>query len=107
MFVILAVFVGRLTVLRLEADDAGIRVVNIWRSYRLRWGEIERFSVGWAYWGITVYLRSGRPRLISAIQKSNVNLLLRRPARADEVVSEAHRHAPEPSLAVIVLRSDD
>ena len=73
---------------RVVADDAGVEIVNYVSRRRIAWDDIERFEVGFAYWGITLVPRSGPPMKVNAIQKTNLYHWLGRRGRADRVVEE-------------------
>jgi hypothetical protein len=87
---ILALGVLQLLVLRakLVVDDAGVEVVNYVSRRRFRWDEIDRFEVGFAYWGISLVPPTGPPVKVNAVQKTNLYHWLHRPGRADRVVEE-------------------
>ena len=70
------------------ADDAGVEIVNYTWRRRVAWDEIDRFEVGFAYWGITLVPRSGPPVKMNAIQKTNLYHWLGKRGRADRVVEE-------------------
>ena len=73
---------------RVVADDAGVEIVNYTSRRRVAWDEIDRFEVGFAYWGITLVPRSGPPVKMNAIQKTNLYHWLGKRGRADRVVEE-------------------
>lgn len=70
-----SLFFSRYLVVRLECDDAGIHVVNLFSKYRLAWGEIEAISAAWAYWGIAIRSADGKVRFVHAVPQSNLPLL--------------------------------
>jgi hypothetical protein len=89
--VFLAVFGGTMVGLlraRIVADDAGVTVVNYLSTKRFRWDEIDRFEVGFAYWGITLVPRAGSPMKVNAVQKANLYHWLGVRRRADRIVDE-------------------
>jgi hypothetical protein len=73
---------------RIVADDRGVEVVNYASRHRFRWEEIDRFEVGFAYFGITVVPKQGPPIKANAVQKSNLYHWLRQQGRADRIVEE-------------------
>jgi Bacterial PH domain len=73
---------------RLVADDDGVEIVNYVSRRRFRWDQIDRFEVGFAYWGISLVPRSGPPVKVNAVQKTNLYHWLGRPGRADTIVAE-------------------
>lgn len=73
---------------RVEAREDGVTVVNYTGTRRFAWGDVERFEVGFAYWGATLAPREGAPIKLNAVQKSNLNHWLKRRARADRIVDE-------------------
>jgi hypothetical protein len=90
-----AIFFGGLGVLqffmmraRLVADDAGVEVVNYLTRRRFRWNEVDRFEVGFAYYGISLVPRFGSPLKVNAIQKTNLYHWLGKEGRADRIVDE-------------------
>lgn len=73
---------------RLTADDVGVDVVNYSSRRRFRWDEIDRFEVGFAYFGVSLVPRTGAPLRVNAIQKPNLLHWLGRRGRADRIVDE-------------------
>lgn len=73
---------------RVEAGVDGVTVVNYTGTRRFVWGDVDRFEVGFAYWGATLVPREGAPIKLNAVQKSNLNHWLKRRARADRIVDE-------------------
>lgn len=73
---------------RVVADDTGVEIVNYVSRRRYPWDEVDRFEVGFAYWGITLVPRSGPPVKVNAIQKTNLYHWLGKRGRADRVVEE-------------------
>jgi hypothetical protein len=87
---IVALGVLQLLVLRakLVVDEAGVEVVNYASRRRFRWEEVDRFEVGFAYWGISLVPRTGPPVKVNAVQKTNLYHWLHRRGRADRIVEE-------------------
>jgi hypothetical protein len=73
---------------KVEANDLGVEVVNYVYRRHFAWNEIERFEVGFAYWGVSLVPRSGPPIRLNAIQKSNLYHWTHRKGRADRAVEE-------------------
>jgi hypothetical protein len=74
---------------RIVAGDDGVTVVNfVGKGRRAEWRDIDGFSVGAGYFGISIHLKSGGILIANAVQKSNLMRWLRRPTRADNVVAE-------------------
>ena len=98
----LAAFTFRYLRVRIEARTDGVEVVNYLSTKRAAWDEIDRFEVGWAYWGATRVPRRGPPVTMNAAQKSNLYHWLKRRGRADVIVDElnailgARRASSEP-----------
>lgn len=69
--------------LRLVADDAGVLVVNIRKTHRVRWDEIAGATAG--YHGIEIHLRGGGSVLSSVAQKANLSTWRGARTRADEI----------------------
>jgi hypothetical protein len=85
------VFAGVLFLLlrvKVEANDWGVEVVNHVSRRRFAWNEIERFEVGFAYWGVSLVPRSGPPIKLNSIQKSNLYHWMHKEGRADRAVAE-------------------
>ena len=87
---------------RVVATDEGIEVVNYFSRHRFRWEEIDRFEVGFAYFGITVVPKQGPPIKANAIQKSNLYHWLKQQGRADRIVLELNGLLAERSVASIL-----
>jgi hypothetical protein len=86
--VCLAAVMWRMVFIRLTVDDGGVTIVNVLSARHVPWESIREFEVGWAYWGISLVLGSGRRVLVNAIQKPNVGHVSHRATRADEIVDE-------------------
>jgi hypothetical protein len=81
---------GALLLIRVKvvADHDGIQVVNYVSRRRFAWDDIERFEVGFAYWGVTLVPRSGAPIKLNAVQKSKACHWMHKRGRADIAVDE-------------------
>jgi hypothetical protein len=96
------VFAGAILLLlrvKVVANDQGVEVANYVSRRRFAWNEIERFEVGFAYWGVSLVPRLGPPIKLNAIQKSNLYHWMHKEGRADRAVAElnailASRRAP-------------
>jgi hypothetical protein len=73
---------------RIIVGEAGVEVINYHNVHELTWDEIERFSVGNAYRGISIEFRDGRVLKANAVQKTNLASWLGRSGRAERVVAE-------------------
>jgi hypothetical protein len=72
---LLLVFAGTTSLLlraKVVADERGVQLVNYLSKKQFLWNEIDRFEVGFAYWGISLVPRSGTPVRVNAIQKPNL-----------------------------------
>jgi hypothetical protein len=84
---------------KLVADDDGVEIVNWFSRRRFTWSEIDRFEVGFAYWGVSVVPAEGPPVKVNAVQKPNLLHWMGKRGRADRIVDElnallADRRAP-------------
>lgn len=73
---------------KLVVDDGGVEVVNWFSRRRFRWDEIDRFEVGFAYFGVSLVPRTGAPMKVNAVQKTNLYHWLGKGGRADRIVDE-------------------
>jgi hypothetical protein len=85
---------------RIVADDRGVEVVNYVSRHRFRWEEIDRFEVGFAYFGITVVPKQGPPIKANAVQ--NLYHWLKQQGRADRIVGELNGLLVERSVPSIL-----
>jgi hypothetical protein len=45
------VFLASVLRIRLEVSEAGLRVVNLWKSYAVPWGDVSHVDSAWAWLG--------------------------------------------------------
>jgi hypothetical protein len=83
-------FLGFVVLLRprIIVSANGVTIVNYVSTKRLKWDDIKGFSIGSGYLGIWVHLSDGKILIANAVQKSNYMMWVKRPARADRVVTE-------------------
>jgi hypothetical protein len=84
------------------ASTRGVRVQNVFSSYALTWGEIERFDVGrCGIWPavLRIHTREGRVLMAWGVQETNADRLrppARRPAARIAGLLEEERAARRP-----------
>ena len=86
--VISALFFSRIARLRVEVDEAGVRVYNFIATRHLNWDEIKAFYLPTgADWAVAE-LHSGARVALQAIQPARITWILGRRSHAADVVDE-------------------
>jgi hypothetical protein len=90
---------ARIQMLKLVADDSGLLVRNLFRSWRFRWAEVEDFRLGTPAMGmpfgqvIHVLLRNGDVIAVD-ITASNWGLLFRGKTKLDQLLKRLREWLP-------------